>query len=54
MIAGYGIHGQINAAISLFNQMVDSGIKPNEVTFMNILSACSHVGSVEEGKLHQA
>ncbi|XP_023900372.2 putative pentatricopeptide repeat-containing protein At1g69350, mitochondrial [Quercus suber] len=50
MIAGYGIHGQINAAISLFNQMVDSGIKPNEVTFMNILSACSHVGSVEEGK----
>ena len=52
MIAGYGIHGQINAAISLFNQMVDSGIKPNEVTFMNILSACSHVGSVEEGKLY--
>uniref|UniRef100_A0A2N9J5H5 Pentatricopeptide repeat-containing protein n=1 Tax=Fagus sylvatica TaxID=28930 RepID=A0A2N9J5H5_FAGSY len=52
MIAGYGIHGQINAAISLFNQMVDLGIKPNEVTFMNILSACSHVGSVEEGKLY--
>ncbi|KAF3943493.1 hypothetical protein CMV_029960 [Castanea mollissima] len=52
MIAGYGIHGQINASISLFNQMLDSGIKPNEVTFMNILSACSHVGSVEEGKLY--
>lgn len=49
MIAGYGIHGQINAAISLFNQMVDSGIQPNEVIFMNILSACSHAGSVEEG-----
>ena len=52
MIAGYGIHGQINAAISLFNKMVDSGIKPNEVTIMNIISACSHVGSVEEGKLY--
>ncbi|KAK4593308.1 hypothetical protein RGQ29_017431 [Quercus rubra] len=52
MIAGYGIHGQINAAISLFNQMVDSGIKPNEVTFMNIISACSHVGSVVEVKLY--
>ncbi|KAG6708618.1 hypothetical protein I3842_06G090100 [Carya illinoinensis] len=52
MIDGYGIHGQINAAISLFNRMVDSGIKPNEVTFMNILSACSHVGSVEKGRFY--
>ncbi|KAB1208073.1 hypothetical protein CJ030_MR7G003003 [Morella rubra] len=49
MIAGYGMHGQINAAISVFSQMVGLGIKPNEVTFMNILSACSHVGSVEKG-----
>ncbi|XP_054795818.1 putative pentatricopeptide repeat-containing protein At1g69350, mitochondrial [Prosopis cineraria] len=52
MISGYGIHGQINAAISLFTEMVESGIKPNEITFMNILSACSHAGSVEEGKLY--
>ncbi|KAI9111704.1 hypothetical protein K1719_017394 [Acacia pycnantha] len=52
MISAYGMHGQINAAISLFNEMVQSGIKPNEVTFMNILSACSHAGSVEEGKLY--
>ncbi|KAF7809066.1 putative pentatricopeptide repeat-containing protein [Senna tora] len=52
MIAAYGMHGQINDAIWLFSKMVDSGIKPNEVTFMNILSACSHAGSVEEGKLY--
>ncbi|XP_041013858.1 putative pentatricopeptide repeat-containing protein At1g69350, mitochondrial [Juglans microcarpa x Juglans regia] len=52
MIDGYGIHGQIDAAISLFNRMVDSGIKPNKVTFMNILSACSHVGSVEKGRFY--
>ncbi|XP_057448153.1 putative pentatricopeptide repeat-containing protein At1g69350, mitochondrial [Lotus japonicus] len=52
MIAAYGIHGRINAAISLFTKMVESGIKPNEVTFMNILSACRHAGSVEEGKLY--
>ncbi|KAG4158582.1 hypothetical protein ERO13_D02G127700v2 [Gossypium hirsutum] len=50
MIAGYGAHGRVNAAISLFNQMVESGIRPNQVTFMNILSACSHAGSVEDGK----
>ncbi|KAJ9707830.1 hypothetical protein PVL29_000075 [Vitis rotundifolia] len=52
MIAGYGMHGQINATISLFNQMLGSGIKPNDITFMHILSACSHAGAVEEGKLY--
>lgn len=52
MIAAHGTHGQINAAISLFTNMIQSGIKPNEVTFMNILSACRHAGSVEEGKLY--
>lgn len=52
MIAGYGVHGQIEAAVSLFTQMVQSGMRPNEVTFMNILSACTHSGSVEEGKLY--
>ena len=52
MIAGYGKHGQINAAISLFDQMLGLGIKPNDITFMHILSACSHAGAVEEGKLY--
>ncbi|KAE9595642.1 hypothetical protein Lal_00030997 [Lupinus albus] len=52
MIAAYGINGQINAAISLFTKMVESGIKPNEVTFMNVLSACRHAGLVKEGKLY--
>lgn len=50
MIGGYGMHGQIDLAISLFNRMVESEVKPNEVTFMNILSACSHAGYVEEGR----
>ncbi|XP_065860539.1 putative pentatricopeptide repeat-containing protein At1g69350, mitochondrial [Euphorbia lathyris] len=52
MISGYGIHGNVDAAISLFGRMVQSGIKPNEITFMNILSACSHSGYIEEGKFY--
>lgn len=52
MIAGYGMHGQLQTAISLFKQMLESGIKPNEFTFTNILWACSHSGSVEEGKFY--
>ncbi|CAH9128950.1 unnamed protein product [Cuscuta epithymum] len=52
MIGGYGMHGHITAAISLFSEMVDSGIRPNDVIFMNILSACSHAGYVNEGKYY--
>lgn len=50
MIGGYAMHGDVDYSIALFSRMVELGIKPNEVTFMNILSACSHAGYVEEGK----
>ncbi|KAL1218474.1 putative pentatricopeptide repeat-containing protein [Cardamine amara subsp. amara] len=52
MINAYGMHGRIGSALSTFNQMVESGTKPNEVVFMNVLSACGHSGSVEEGKYY--
>ncbi|XP_011018101.1 PREDICTED: putative pentatricopeptide repeat-containing protein At1g69350, mitochondrial [Populus euphratica] len=52
MISGYGMHGRLDSAITFFNQMVELGIKPNHITFMNILSACSHSGSVEQGKFY--
>ncbi|KAL0332130.1 UNVERIFIED_CONTAM: Pentatricopeptide repeat-containing protein [Sesamum calycinum] len=34
---------------SLFNQMVQSGVKPNEVTFTSALHACGHAGLVDDG-----
>ncbi|CBI22288.3 hypothetical protein VitviT2T_022707 [Vitis vinifera] len=49
IIAGYGMHGHGETAISLFDQMVQSGVKPNEITFTSILHACSHAGLVDEG-----
>ncbi|XP_077230009.1 tetratricopeptide repeat (TPR)-like superfamily protein [Tasmannia lanceolata] len=49
IIGGYGMHGQCRAAILLFDQMVQSGVKPNEITFTSILYACSHAGFVDEG-----
>ncbi|KAL8035460.1 hypothetical protein ABFX02_12G098200 [Erythranthe guttata] len=52
MIGGYAIHGYIDESISLFDRMVESRIEPNDVTFMNILSACSHAGYVEKGKFY--
>lgn len=49
IIDGYGKHGYGKRAVSLFNQMVQSGEKPNEVTFTSVLHACSHAGLVDEG-----
>ncbi|KAK9282966.1 hypothetical protein L1049_011191 [Liquidambar formosana] len=49
MIDGYGTHGHGKAAVELFNEMRKGLIKPNNITFLCILSACSHSGLVEEG-----
>ncbi|XP_043701493.1 pentatricopeptide repeat-containing protein At4g33990-like isoform X2 [Telopea speciosissima] len=50
MIAGYGVHGYGKEALDLYSQMLEEGILPNHITFMSILSACSHAGLVNEGR----
>lgn len=49
IIAGYGAHGHAEKAIWLFNDMMDAGVEPSEVTFTSVLHSCSHAGLVEEG-----
>ncbi|XP_010509233.1 PREDICTED: pentatricopeptide repeat-containing protein At3g20730 [Camelina sativa] len=49
LIAGYGRHGTIQKAIDLYNRMEHEGIKPNDVTFLSLLSTCSHTGQTELG-----
>lgn len=49
MILGYAIHGYGAHALIVFQRMLDEGFKPNEVTFIAVLSACRHCGLVEEG-----
>ncbi|XP_057859664.1 putative pentatricopeptide repeat-containing protein At1g68930 [Cryptomeria japonica] len=50
IIGGYGQNGQGMAAIRLFEQMLDEGIKPNDASFIAIISACCHAGLVDEGR----
>ncbi|OIT37998.1 PREDICTED: pentatricopeptide repeat-containing protein At3g16610 [Nicotiana attenuata] len=50
MIAGYGVHGHGKEAISLFYDMQTVAQKPDEITFIGLLFACSHSGLVAEGK----
>lgn len=49
MIAGYGSHGECRKAIDLFQKMRNSGIAPDEITFLSLISSCNHCGLVEEG-----
>ena len=49
MIAGVAMHGNGEEAIQLFNDMEESGIRPDGITFISILFACSHAGLIEQG-----
>ena len=50
MILGLAYHGDGRDAIAVFSQMKRAGLKPNDVTFIGVLSACNHSGLVEEGR----
>ncbi|KAF8017798.1 hypothetical protein BT93_H2868 [Corymbia citriodora subsp. variegata] len=50
MIGGYGKHGRGKEALELFREMDESGIEPNDMTYIVVLQACSHAGLVAEGK----
>lgn len=49
MISAYAHHGCGKAAINVFKEMQRTGFRPNDVTYIGLLSACSHSGLVQEG-----
>ncbi|PON81805.1 Tetratricopeptide-like helical domain containing protein [Trema orientale] len=49
MISGLSHNGHGNEAHQLFDEMLLEGTKPDAVTFVNVLSACSHMGLVDRG-----
>ncbi|VAI37970.1 unnamed protein product [Triticum turgidum subsp. durum] len=49
MIVAYANHSYGREAISLFEEMKKQGIKPDAITFLGVLYACSHSGMVSEG-----
>ncbi|KAK7397023.1 hypothetical protein VNO78_18187 [Psophocarpus tetragonolobus] len=52
IIGGYARHGLATRALEEFDRMKKAGVTPDEVTFVNVLSACVHAGLVEEGEKH--
>lgn len=49
IIAAYAHHGHGKEVIKLFHEMQNMGLNPNDVTYVGLLTACSHAGLVEEG-----
>ncbi|KAI4380650.1 hypothetical protein MLD38_006817 [Melastoma candidum] len=52
MISCHGIHGHANQCVELFEEMLDAGVQPDYITFVSLLSACSHAGLLDKGKLY--
>ncbi|KAF7841332.1 pentatricopeptide repeat-containing protein [Senna tora] len=52
MMMAYAIHGMGKISIELFSEMKRQGIKPNDSTFVSLLSSCSNSGMVNEGWMY--
>uniref|UniRef100_A0A6N2N185 Uncharacterized protein n=1 Tax=Salix viminalis TaxID=40686 RepID=A0A6N2N185_SALVM len=50
LVSGYAQFGKATETIDLFERMLVQGLKPDAVTFIAVLSACSRAGMVERGQ----
>ncbi|KAG5079493.1 hypothetical protein JHK86_003558 [Glycine max] len=50
IICGLAMNGKTSEALELFEAMQTCGLKPDDITFVAVLSACGHAGLVEEGR----
>ncbi|KAI3899925.1 hypothetical protein MKW92_000478, partial [Papaver armeniacum] len=49
LISGYALNGYGKEAIKIFEEMEVKGLYPDQVTFVGVLSACSHAGLIDHG-----
>ncbi|CAH8382556.1 unnamed protein product [Eruca vesicaria subsp. sativa] len=50
VILGLGLHGFASSAFQKFNEMLEMGLNPDEVTFSALLCTCCHSGLLYEGQ----
>lgn len=49
IICGLALHGHANLSLAIFSNLQKLNIRLNSITFIGALTACCHVGLVEEG-----
>ncbi|XP_011626050.2 pentatricopeptide repeat-containing protein At2g29760, chloroplastic-like [Amborella trichopoda] len=52
IILGLALNGHAREALEFFSKIVESGVRPNGVTFLGVLFACTHKGLIDLGWLH--
>lgn len=50
LIVGYAQNGRGQESLNFYDDMITSGVRPDFVTFIGLLFACSHAGLVEHGR----
>ncbi|KAL9668303.1 hypothetical protein QQ045_002683 [Rhodiola kirilowii] len=49
MITAYAYHGMATRSLQLYQKMLNTGVQPNHVTFLGVLTACAHSGLIDDG-----
>lgn len=52
LIVSYAQNGEGIKSLQLYDEMIASGIKPDYITFIGLLFACSHAGLTERGQCY--
>lgn len=52
IISAYAMHGLGKEALRMFERMRGTDCKPNKLTFVGVLSACSNMGLLDEGQAY--
>lgn len=52
MIMGFGMVGELDSAVRFFEAMKEDDVEYDSVSYIAVLSACSHGGLVEKGKAY--
>ncbi|KAG8364661.1 hypothetical protein BUALT_Bualt18G0021500 [Buddleja alternifolia] len=50
MISGFAQNGRGEEAVRIFDQMIQERVKPDYISFIGVLFACSHSGLVDQGR----
>jgi pentatricopeptide repeat protein len=50
MISGYAESDRPQESLNLFNEMQVLGIKPDQITMLSVISACAHLGALDQAK----
>ncbi|KVI08451.1 putative pentatricopeptide repeat-containing protein At5g13230, mitochondrial isoform X1 [Cynara cardunculus var. scolymus] len=52
MLSGYSMHGLGAEALRIFEMMLKTDVKPDQLTFVGVLSACNNTGMLDEGETY--